>query len=584
MKKLFYLILCLPLFFAACQPDNNDSKGENENLKLNLTSQRVMLFSADGAQSSIAYELVNDTRSAASGRVTATCDAEWISDIVVEDSVLFVVEPNLEDSREATIVVSYADQCFEVVVMQVASGGVALDANVLTGEYYGEYYTPTAGNYYISFSDNGYNEQGNRLPNSTYYQLDLYGVLYEGDAVDGCIPLSEGTYSLNKADTMVAGTISYSYSAYITTGADVNTASKSAFDALKLVVEPDGICILTANVKGVNHIVLFTGDSSIADKREVNSAGETKQMKAEYAYAYYYGDKYNPDVADNFILYLSDLGLDENGTECANGTYYRFDLYSELADKQNLTIPYGTYVIGGDYGEPLTIDKAYSLYYILDSAGTNYVAQAPPTAGVVTIDENGIVAELSIAGTKHVVTFDGVATIIDISTGGGNTGDGPLSTLAEDCVCDLSRHTLYYMYYGDYSNVGYMNWTFGIMPDDFKGDFVQFDVLAGPDSVDSFFGEYTISSSLGSYTAYPGYIDNSGYMAGSWYYTDDGITMAPFINGKMRVKDNGDDTVTVEFNTTDDKGNTVSGSWSGKMRPASDLMSLSLSTNSLIKF
>ena len=52
----------------------------------------------------------------------------------------------------------------------------------------------------------------------------------------------------------------------------------------------------------------------------------------------------------------------------------------------------------------------------------------------------------------------------------------------------------------------------------------------------------------------------------------------------MRVKDNGDDTVTVEFNTTDDKGNTVSGSWSGKMRPASDLMSLSLSTNSFIKF
>lgn len=323
---------------------------------------------------------------------------------------------------------------------------------------------------------------------------------------------------------------------------------------------------------------MFDGDSTIKDKREVNTAGETKEMRALHAYAYYYGDSFFPGVADNYMFFLSDLGLSENGTECANGTYYRFDLYSEPSDSQNPTIPNGTYVIGDDFGEPLTIDKAYSQYYVLDAGGLNYVALSNITSGTVTIDENGIVAQLSIAGSKHVVTYVGDITIIDLSSGGGS-GEGELSTLEGDYVCDLNNHTLYYMFYGDYAGVGYMNWTFGIMPEGFVGDFVQFDILAAADSVDNFFGNYTIRGDLGSYTAYPGYIDSVGYMSGSWYYTNDGVTMAPLVNGSMSVVDNGDGTATVEFNAYDDRNNNVSGSWTGEMRPASDIMSLSATTN-----
>ncbi|MBO5831450.1 MAG: hypothetical protein J6R01_07595, partial [Alistipes sp.] len=148
---------------------------------------------------------------------------------------------------------------------------------------------------------------------------------------------------------------------------------------------------------------------------------------------------------------------------------------------------------------------------------------------------------------------------------------GPYSTLWEDYRCNFDDHTLYYAYYGDYYEVGYMNWTFAVMPNDGEGDFVQFDVLAGANSTTEFFGEYAINDSFEAYTSYPGYIDWDGYMVGAWYYTEDGYTMAPFVDGTMSVVDNGDGTVTVEFDVYDDCDNNITGSWTGAMLSADEL-------------
>jgi hypothetical protein len=177
-----------------------------------------------------------------------------------------------------------------------------------------------------------------------------------------------------------------------------------------------------------------------------------------------------------------------------------------------------------------------------------------------------------IAGAHHVVTFSGDILVTDASSGGGEGGgEGPYSTLWEDYRCNFDNHTLYYKYYGDYYETGYMNWTFAVMPNDGEGDFVQFDVLAGANSTSDFFGEYAINDTYGSYTSYPGYIDWDGYMVGAWYYTDDGVTMAPFVDGTMSVVDNGDGTVTVEFDVYDDCDNNITGSWTGKMLSADEM-------------
>jgi hypothetical protein len=47
--------------------------------------------------------------------------------------------------------------------------------------------------------------------------------------------------------------------------------------------------------------------------------------------------------------------------------------------------------------------------------------------------------------------------------------------------------------------------------------------------------------------------------------------MAPFVDGTMSVVDNGDGTVTVEFDVYDDCDNNITGSWTGEMKSADEL-------------
>ena len=579
MKKLFYLLLCLPLAFAACtEPDTPGV--ENKEYDLKVTSETILNFEAEGGKGVIAYTLEEKTRFSPVGQpvVEAFCEATWVSELTVAENITFQVAANEADARETEIVVTYGEQEVKVAVKQAAkeinneNDEVVFEAQILTGEYYGDYYTPDAGNYYIFFSDYGFTEDGNLLTNSIYYQLDLYGVLYDGEAVDGYIPLPEGTYTLDKNDTMAVGTIGYSYSCYMKTNSSEIEVEVS-FDAAELVVAADGSCTLIATIEGKKHKVTFAGTSTIEDKREVNTGGDNVEMEAGYADATYYGDQYSPGVADNFYFFLSDKGFDADGWELPNATYYRFDLFSNIVNpEEGLAIPYGTYTIDNGSSEPFTIGAQYSAYYIMDSEGWDYAVSSAITSGTVTISEDGVVADLMIGGAHHVVTFSGDILVTDASSGGGG-GDyeGPYSTLWEDYRCNFDNHTLYYAYYSDYYEVGYMNWTFAVMPNDGEGDFVQFDVLAGADSTTNFFGEYAINDSFEAYTSYTGYIDWDGYMVGAWYYTEDGYTMAPFVDGTMSVVDNGDGTVTVEFDVYDDCDNNITGSWTGAMLSADEL-------------
>ena len=583
MKKLFYLLLCLPLAFAACEKPAPEPTPEPTPTTEVVLAKSTIEATAEGGRYEVSYTIKNPVE----GHnlfVAKSSDYAWISDFGAEDGVIYVVvEANETDNaREAVVEVSYGEkhsnENFKALTIKQAAkaeepvNDVVFEAQMLVGEYYGDYFTPNAGNYYIFFSDYGFDAEGNILTNSIYYQLDLYGELYEGEAVNGCIPLPAGTYTLDADDTMAVGTIGYSYSCYMKTNSS-EIEIEASFDSAVLVVEEDGSCTLTAVVEGVKHIVTFNGESSIADRREVNTGGEDVELEASYASATYYGDQYSPGVADNFYFFLSDKGFDADGWELPNATYYRFDLFSNIVNpEEGLAIPYGTYTIDNGTLEPFTIGAQYSAYYIMDAEGWDYAVSSGITSGTVTISEDGVVADLMIAGAHHVVTFSGDILVTDASSGGGGGDfDGPYSTLWEDYRCNFDNHTLYYAYYGDYYEVGYMNWTFAIMPDGGEGDFVQFDVLAGANSTSEFFGEYAINDSFEAYTSYPGYIDWDGYMVGAWYYTEDGYTMAPFVDGTMSVVDNGDGTVTVEFDVYDDCDNNITGSWTGEMKSADEL-------------
>ena len=121
LKNLFYLLLALPLAFAACEetpePEPKpEPKPEVEEPKLTLTSDAVMDFTAIGGEGVITYTLENAVEGTT---LEATCEAEWVLNVTVGETVTFTVPENeTEEAREAKVVVAYGELSFEVAVNQ----------------------------------------------------------------------------------------------------------------------------------------------------------------------------------------------------------------------------------------------------------------------------------------------------------------------------------------------------------------------------------------------------------------------------------------------------------------------------------
>ena len=132
LRNLFYLLLALPLVFAACEKgsDDADKTPEVKEPVLTLTSKATVDVTATGGEFEITYTLENKKDGV---ELTATCDADWV-DVTVGDKVKVVVEANEGDAREAKVVVAYETQKFEVTYKQVEKGEVVAPVLTLTSE------------------------------------------------------------------------------------------------------------------------------------------------------------------------------------------------------------------------------------------------------------------------------------------------------------------------------------------------------------------------------------------------------------------------------------------------------------------
>lgn len=286
--------------------------------------------------------------------------------------------------------------------------GVVFEAIYSSGAYYGDQYSPGADNYFISLSDNGFDENGYVRPNSTYYRIDLYAPKYEGEWQE-YMPLPYGEYHYDAEDSYAEWTFSADYSEYVKTN-DTDIELKLTFESGTLIVA-EGQTTLEVVIEGEKHRVTFTGDHVIANV--MPKPIEPRELQAGYAYAKYYGDKFTTGAADNFYLYISDKGLDEYGFEQKGGLYYAFDLYTAKVD--DMTLPCGTYT--WDDSDTLaagTISAYYTKYYAINSEGTGYSESAYPDYGELAITPDGIVASVWFGDVEHTLTFEGVATIYDL--------------------------------------------------------------------------------------------------------------------------------------------------------------------------
>ena len=133
MKKLFYLMLALPLFVACTdKPEPEPQPEPQKKAQLILTSNEVMNFKAEGGQGTIEYTLVNAREDV---EFEAVCEAAWIGEFAFGEEITFAVAENdAEEAREAKITVNYAEASMEVTVKQAGKKVNAAPALVITSE------------------------------------------------------------------------------------------------------------------------------------------------------------------------------------------------------------------------------------------------------------------------------------------------------------------------------------------------------------------------------------------------------------------------------------------------------------------
>ena len=127
LRNLFFALLALPVAFVACEtvpgpePEPQpEPKPEEKTPVLTLTSNDVLDFKAEGGVGFIKYTLENAVEGV---ELEATCEADWVTDLVAGDNVVFKVVANEGEARTTKVVVSYDTQSFEVTVNQAAKGG-----------------------------------------------------------------------------------------------------------------------------------------------------------------------------------------------------------------------------------------------------------------------------------------------------------------------------------------------------------------------------------------------------------------------------------------------------------------------------
>lgn len=272
----------------------------------------------------------------------------------------------------------------------------------------------------------------------------------------------------------------------------------------------------------------------------------------------YLGDALTPGVG-NYWFFLTDRGFDSESHSLPNTTYYRIDAYGPVStDVDYIKIPKGTYTYDPEdtYAE-WTFTAEYSGFWVTDEDARRGDI-SPFEEGTLVVEEGKVTLTVKIDGETHTVVYSGNATLAD------SRGDVTVySTLDGDYEADLSDHYMVYACEGDYYDFGYYNWMFIIAPNSGSGDCFQFDIITGySDKESGFCGDYTASDYLATWSFIPGWTNMSQLLC-SWFFTADQSELAPFRDGKMSVKDNGDGTLTVDIEAFDDRHNKITGRWTG---------------------
>ena len=410
MKRFIVMMALCAFAFVSCenksipepQPEP-EPKPEVKDPVLTLTSEATLEFAAEGGAGVITYTLENEVEGT---DLVVSCEAEWVNDFVVGENVTFNVSANdVEEAREATVIVAYDKLSFEVAIKQAAKvvepepepEPSYTELQYLSGIYFGNQYGATENDYNYSLVMSNMDNcldiitgEVTLLENSTYLFLDLYAS-EPAEQLNMKFNVPVGEYVLDVTDSASAGTIGANYSSLYVTGETEGV--ETLFVDGSVIVTADGIEVKLYDEAGSEYHY-FCAQTIVDNSNNFGPSwapGEqstlTEDLIVEFTdgaiYAECYGDYYV--IGKNTWMYFVD--------DYATGDSFCFELLADV----DAEYPVGTFPISNN----LNLDQMalpgyvnsdgntmWSWYNLYD-ASYNVIGAAPIVDGEVVIADNG---------------------------------------------------------------------------------------------------------------------------------------------------------------------------------------------------
>ena len=598
MRKLFYLLLALPLAFAACtekptpepapEPQPEPQPDPQPEYVMEMTfAAAARIPSADVDLEETYYQLcfVDDAELyefslLLSGEDTVLTAGKYES----ESAYLINTETEaIVEFAEGNVTVGLEEDIytFEMVLADAEGAlyrftyeGVVLDMEPAEKPEPKTFEPIYVEAYRTQGWDLGNFEVDLYINDEYYHALDMQDMINPNDG-----HLTAGVYSMEDGSitewSNFVWDLETGEGAFITDAEITITHFEDGTTNLKGFFESEYGDHLDIDWTGVVDGFVFGGETP-----EPPTPGEGFDFTAPYFTCEYYSAGTMGTPANNYWVILSDDEACNTQNTAPGATYFALDLYS---DAEQDSLPLGTYTFdANDTGADGTLGFVYSFGMVVSEDGTP--AMFGISGGTVTVTEGKIYAELTREdnGAAVTVTYEGDLTF---SNGGGSGGGGSEggSTLEGDVELNVTGAGIYAEYYNDYYGVGSDNWWIEVYEDDAtkSGVYLQFDILSSV-YADDWRGEYI---SLNEATAYdytfiPGEV-SGGYLTGSWYAILDNEnltdTSAALVGGTVEFVFNEDGSKTIVLDCEDAAGNKITGTVSSN--PSAEAYSAGVERN-----
>lgn len=376
-------------------PDTPEATGT-----MTITSESPINFSFVGGEGEITFTLEGAKEGA---KPTVECAQEWITNIMVAESITFNVErSNEQEERTAILIVTYGEQEEQVFVKQAKAyepAMVEFEAKALNGEYQRVSKSGNGYNYFIILSEKGTTGWYD-LYIDAYYRIDLYSEVAPEDLTENSASvLPEGVYYFDDLSLEDNGTFAQNQSARLECFED-GSFKEDWFSDGVLIVTENKVELYVTTVSGVVHHVVYEGSLEIG-WMEIPAPDHYTSLTADYTFEhkgfvsqiYYYGDLENVGLG-NWIISAAN-SYDEK----MNGDYLKVDVYLDSLE-YNPELIYGEYTavatsaelkggnfLGGVFGS--------WLYGVEDGYLVNGTI-APLATGKVKIEKSGSGALITV--------------------------------------------------------------------------------------------------------------------------------------------------------------------------------------------